>query len=56
MLPIEAAAEFMGVIGKGKGKAVAVKGNVKLDDFSGDLQLSLTAMMQIKRILRIPLP
>ena len=52
MLPIEAAAEFMGVIGKGKGKAVAVKGNVKLDDFSGDLQFSLTAMMQIKRILR----
>jgi len=51
-LPIEAAGEFLGPLGKGKGKVIAVKGNVKADMKSGDMQLSLTAMQEIKRILR----
>ncbi len=52
MLEVEAAQEFLEPLGKGKGKVIAVKGNVKLDTFSGDLQLSLSAMQQIKRVLR----
>ena len=51
MLEIEAAGEFLDTIGKGK--AVAIKGNLKTDTFTGELQLSLTAMQKIKRILRM---
>ena len=50
MLEIEAAGEFLDTVSKGK--AVAVKGNLKTDTFSGELQLSLTAMQKIKRVLR----
>jgi len=50
MFAVEAAGEFMESVSKGM--AVAVKGNVKEDSFTGDLVMSLSSMAKIKRILR----
>lgn len=52
VLGIDASQELLDDLGKGKGKPVAVKGHLKTDTFTGELQLQLVAMQKIRRVLR----
>lgn len=50
MFAVEAAGEFLGTISKGA--VVAVHGNIREDNYDGELYIALSGLMKVKKILR----